>query len=274
MNRREFWTTAGGATALTLAGSSFRTLWAAETNTPTIPFYVKGLAMVSFDDPDHLTIALPEAPHHGATLLATTRTGTTEEHALRGHGRLIGSAGSNTKPDVRIPSLVDVQELYPGARPKLESSPTIIRIPWTSVGAVSQGDLSEDRWTFVTRDTGEEVITFRPRKVAESLRFDLVSSGVLRMNDGEFSVSLGEVQEVSTEFVPTSHDTGDFTDHFAFYMPYVEVGPNAPEIKPQQVGAPATGSPMPMPTLGHSFAAVGARMWPWSTCFPFRVDPA
>jgi hypothetical protein len=266
--------TAGGATALSLAGASSRTLWAAETTAPTIPFYMKGLAMVSFRDPDHLTIALPEAPHHAGTLNVTARAGTITQHALKGDGRLTGSEGANPKPDLRIPSLVDVQELYPGARPRLENSPTVITIPWSAVAAVSEASLSEDRWTFVTRETEEEVITFRPRKVAESLRFDLVSSGVLRVNDGDVSVDLGEVQEISTEFVPTSHDTGGFTDHFAFYMPYVDVGANAPDIKPQQVGASPMPTPTPMPALGHSFAPAGARMWPYSLCFPFKVDPA
>jgi len=267
MNRREFCMTAGGATALSVLGGSITSLLAREGASGTTPFYMKGLAMVSFGEPEYLTIALPEAPHHTATLQITTAGGATEAHAIRGHGALAGSPAGRPKPEVRIPSLVDVQELYPGARSRLDKSPTIIRIPWPAVAGIAAETFSEDRWTFVIKETGEEIITFRPRKVAESLRIDLVSSGVLEMNDGKIPVDLASVTEVATEFIPTSHDMGGYTDHFALYLPYVEIAEHAPEIEPKQLGVPRTQSPMP--TMGHSFAAT--RMYPWSICYPFRV---
>lgn len=270
MNRRDFWMTAGGATALSVLGGRAASLLAREAVSGTTPFFVRGLAMVDFGSADYLTIALPEAPHHAGTVQFTTSGGTAESHAVKGRGRLLGSAGFNPKPDVRVPPLVNVQELYPGASPKLAKSPTIISIPWSAVTGISAETLSEDRWTFVVKDTGEEVITFRPRQVAESLRFDLVSSGVLEMNDGEVSVDLAEVSDVSTEFVPMSDDMGGYTDHFAFYLPYVEIGPNAPEVQPREVGQ-RRGRSAPIPALANSFAAAGARVWPYSLCFPFRV---
>jgi hypothetical protein len=87
------------------------------------------------------------------------------------------------------------------------------------------------------------------------------------MNDGKISVDLASGQEVATEFIPTSHDMGSYTDHFAFYLPYVEIGQDAPEMQPKQLGVPRPQSPMP--AMGHSFAA--ARVWPYTMCFPFRV---
>lgn len=270
MNRREFWTTAGGATALTVLGGSVTSLFARETTPGTVPFHVKGLAMMDFSHPDHLTIALPEAPHHAGTVQYTPAGGLTEIYPVRGRGILAGSNGHEAKPDVKVPQLVDVQELYPGARPRLEKSPTIISIPWASVRGISAETLSDDRWTFVNTATGEEVITFRPRQVAETIRFDLVSSGTLRVNGGEIAIDLADVRDIATEFVPTSDEMGGYMSHFAYYLPYVEIGKDAPEVEPQPVGLRQT-QPAPMPAMGHSFAAPGMRVWPYTSCFPFRV---
>ena len=63
MNRRDFFTVAGGATALSILGTS-SPLRAGENTTP---FYIRGLAMLSTSDPQYLRVALPKAPHHSAT---------------------------------------------------------------------------------------------------------------------------------------------------------------------------------------------------------------
>jgi hypothetical protein len=271
MNRREFWMTTAGATALSVLGGSVTSLFARAAMHGTVPFHVKGLAMMDFSHPEHLTIALPEAPHHAGTVQYTPVNGATEIFPVKGRGAVAGSNGHGPKPDVRVPQLVDVQELYPGARPRLERSPTLISIPWSSVKGISAETLSEDRWTFVNKATGEEVITFRPRQVAETVRFDLVSSGTLRVNDGELAIDLADVRDVSTEFVPTSDEMGGYMSHFAYYLPYVEIGQDAPELEPQPVGFRPTQPATPMPAMGHSFAAAGLRVWPYTSCFPFRV---
>jgi hypothetical protein len=259
--------TAGGATALSVLGGSISQLMAREATPGTTPFRVKGLAMLSFADPEYLTIALPEAPHHQATLAVTPNGGESISQRLRGHGVLVGATPTiSTKPNLRVPALVDVQELYPGARPKLDKSPTIISIPWSAVAGIAAETLSEDRWTFVVKETGEEVVTFRPRQVAESVRIDLVSSGVLNIDDGRLAVDLTRVSEVATEFVPMEHEMGGFSDHFGLYMPYVERRTGAPEIEPRVVGARSAS--VPTPSFGNSFAP---RLWPYTACYPFRV---
>lgn len=266
MNRREFSVTAAGLTAFSLMSGGFR-LAAARAGERTTPFFVKGLAMVSFGD-TNLQIALPKAPHHAATLgVVPSGGGDAISTPLHGNGRLIASASGGQKPEVRVPSLVDVRELYPHAVARIENSPTIITIPWSRIASVTAETLSEERWTFVEKATGNEVVTFRPRKLAESLRFDLLSAGTFEINDT--TLDLGDVDQISTDFVPTTNDTGGYTDHFHYYMPYLELEAGAPELEPRELTRRARNRPVPS-GVGNAFAA--ARVWPWNVCFPFRVQ--
>lgn len=266
MNRREFWISAGGATAVSLLSRS-TTLFAAEaSDEETTPFLVKGLAMLSLGDPDYLRLALPKAPRHVATFSSLPMHGERTSHDIKGHGQVLGSTRGE-KPNLRLPELIHVQELYRDAVSRIDSSPTIISIPWSAVRSVAAETLTEDRWTFVWKESGEEVNTFRPRRIAETMRIDLVSSGVLEMNDGDLSVDLGQVQEVSTDFVPAHEDMGDFTDHFGYYTPYFQTA-NEAEVAPVKVGRQTQRTVTR--ALGNSFAS--ARMWPFYVCFPFRVD--
>ena len=265
MNRREFSMTVAGLGAFSVLPGSLGRLSAAPGGATT-PFYVRGLAMLSLADPNHLRIALPRAPHHSASLSFVPAGGEPVSTAIHGHGRLIGAAGAGRKPDTRVPALVHMKELYPRASARIEASPTIITIPWPAVAAISADTLSDERWTFVEKATGEEVVTFRPRRLAESVRFDLVSTGILEV--GHTTVDLREVDEVSTDFVPTRHDTGDYTDHFHYYMPYLELEAGAPELEPREV-LRRVRTPTFAPTGGNAFAA--ARLWPYNVCFPFAV---
>jgi hypothetical protein len=88
------------------------------------------------------------------------------------------------------------------------------------------------------------------------------------MDDGSVSVNLGDLEEVWTDFVPTRDDMGDFTDHFAHYMPYVEREVGAPELEPKQLTGIGRRPRAATPALGNSFAP---RLWPYTVCYPFRV---
>ena len=136
----------------------------------------------------------------------------------------------------------------------------MISIPWTAIKSVETHSLSKERWTFVRRETEEEVISFRPRKIADSIKIELLSTGTLTMNDGTISLPLREATEVWTDFVPESDKVGDFTHHFQHYMPYVQTA-SAFEIEPKKVGK-STGQAQ-VPAMGNSLTMV----MPWPVCF-------
>jgi hypothetical protein len=262
MKRREFLSVAGGAVAISMLPSS--SLLAADQTTP---FYVRGLAMLSLSDPQYLRIALPKAPHHAATLVVTPSGGQPTETRIEGNGRVEGIAAGGIKPDIRLPEVVHIRELYREAVSKLDNSPTVISIPWSAVRSMSTNVVSEDRWTFVFKDTGEEVNSFRPRKIAESIKIDLVSNATLTMNGGKFSVPLAGAEQVWTDFTPTHEMAGGFEDHFGYYMPYVNTAAGAREVAPKELGRQARS--VRMPALANSFAA---KMYPFSACFVVQLD--
>ena len=267
MNRRDFLTAAAGTTAVSMFGAS--SLLAIEKTLAlekTTPLYVRGLAMLSFGDPQYLRIALPRAPHHAATLVVTPSDGTRVETPIHGHGHLEGIAPGGQKPEIRLPELIHIRELYRDAVAKLDQSPSIISIPWSAVRSVSTNTVSDDRWTFVFKDSGEDVGSFRPRKIAESLKIDLVSTGTLKLNDGALSVPLEGAEEVRTDFTPTSGDMGGFEEHFSLYMPYVETSANAPTVVPKKLGRQTRRTSIP--ALGNSFA----RVYPFTACFLVEMD--
>ena len=248
MNRRDFMTVFGGVTAVTMLGN--RQLVASEETTP---FYVRGLVMLRFDDPNYLWLAIPEAHGHKATLSIVGNEADRRTLPIKGHGALEGIAPNGQKPDLQLPELLHIREIYRDATPKIDDSPSIISIPWSAIRSVSTNTVSDDRWTFIRTDTGEEVNTVRPRKIAESLKIELVSSGTLKLNNGKASVALSEVQELSTDFIPVRDDIGDFVDHFAHYLPYVETS-EAFHVIPKRLGRPRR-KPTVAP-MGNSYATV------------------
>lgn len=267
MKRRDFLYMAAGAAAISTFGP-VRRLEARIVSGPTTPFFVRGLAMLKFNDPNYLQVALPEAPHHAATLITRTPTGGELARKLEGDMVVVGDGAAGTPLDVQLPELIQMRELYKGAVGRFEGSPTRISIPWSAVGGVSTHEVSEDRWTFVWADSGAEVESFRPRKVAESVRIDLVSSSVLSVNDGEFTVPMADLAEAWTDFTPTREGMGDFSDHFAFYMPYVRTAEEIAEVVPKKVGRQARRSGNP--SFGNGFAA--SRIYPFAACFLVEVD--
>ncbi len=261
MKRREFFSVAGGAVAISMLPTS--SLLGADQTTP---FYIRGLAMMSFSDPEYLRIALPKAPHHAATLVVTPTDGPPTQTRIEGNGAVEGIAPGGARPDFRMPELIHIRELYRDAVARLDQSPSIISIPWSGVRSMSTNVVSEDRWTFVFKDTGEEVNSFRPRKIAESIKIDLVSNATLTMNNGKDSIPLAGTEEVWTDFTPSHDEAGGFEDHFGHYMPYVGTDEVA-EVIPKKLGR-ATQSAR-ISGFGNAFAA---RMWPFPVCFLVQMD--
>jgi hypothetical protein len=265
MNRRNFLTVSSTGLIAMRA-----TLAAAKTQTTTTPLFVRGLAMVKFNDPEYLRIALPEAPHHSATWAYSPAEGDLVDdmvtHPLKGNVTVSGVAPRGGNPGIRLPEVIQVRELYPNSVGNFENSPTVISIPWTAVRGVSADVLSEDRWTFVWKETQEEVVSFRPRRVAESIRIDIVSEATLAV-EGSKAIPLGSVSQVRTEFVPAHEDMGDFTEHFAHYMPYIETAASANPVQPRKVGG-SSSRPVNVPGASAAFA----RLWPFYACFVIEVD--
>jgi hypothetical protein len=271
MNRRDFvYLSATG-----LLVSRYAVAAGAQTR-PTTPLYVRGLAMVKFNDADYLQVALPSAPHHAATISTyplgrgpegeDPLAGEPTTRRLEGHVSVRGIAPGGANPGIRLPEVIQIRELYPGSVGNFEDSPTVISIPWTAVRAISADILSEDRWTFVWADSGDDVLTFRPRKVAESIRIDVLSEAVLHIGERN-EIPLGDVSAARTDFVPEHADMGDFTDHFSYYMPYIETPGATRPVEPQKVGAGQELARIP----AHGNAAFG-RMWPIFACFVIEVD--
>src|SRR2546430_6455263 len=86
MNRREFISVLGGASALTLAIPAFASTTADKIATDITSLYVKGLVMVDLGNPDLIRLGFPKAPGHKATLSVVPQTGAKQILAIKGNG--------------------------------------------------------------------------------------------------------------------------------------------------------------------------------------------
>ena len=88
MNRREFLSVLGGASALSMINvhPSFATT--ADAKTATTSLYVKGLVMVDLGNPDFVRLGFPKAPGHKQPCRSFRRAEASERCPLRATGRL------------------------------------------------------------------------------------------------------------------------------------------------------------------------------------------
>ena len=262
MNRRHFLTTVGGATAAAVSLSHITTAFAAETTTS---FYVKGLILVSFEDPNVLRLGLPKAPGHKATLSLVPQSGSRHSLALKGHYSVETAAKAISKPEYKIPELIRMQELYGNnIHSRVDECPTVMSIPYAAIKSIAAADLSQDRYTFVRSDNGQEIATFRPRKVADTLRIELSSDAVMKMEGGKPVAAMNTLKEVHTEYAPdapaTQAEIDAFSAHFSHYYAYLDrpTGANFQAL-PKKLG----GSSSPTPHVGNHFAMY----YPYFACY-------
>ena len=266
MNRRHFLTAVGGATAAAASLIHVNRAFAAETTTS---FYVKGLILVSFEDSKVLRLGLPKAPGHKGTLALVPQSGSQRSLTLKGNYSVETAAKSAGKPEYKIPELIRMQELYGNnIHSRVNECPTVISIPYAAIKSIAAADLSPDRYTFVRSDNGEEIASFRPRKVADTLRIELSSDAVMKMEDGKSVVAMNTMKEVHTEYSPdapaTQAEIDAFTAHFSHYYDYLDrpAGANFQAVPKNLSGqSPAT------PKTGHHFA----RFWPYFECYVIAV---
>src|SRR5262245_29367769 len=226
MNRRHFLTVMGGTTA----ASIIHTEAARAESTTTL--YVKGLVMMSVEDSELLRLGFPKAPGHKATLAVLPREGNLRVMNIRGKSSLQTSALQSSPSKILIPELVSMKEFYGDqVRSRITECPTVISIPYAAIRSVTADELSPSRYTFIRTDNGEEVHTFRPRQIAESIKIDLSSTGTLKLDGGKVSIPLAGTRELHADYSPeanAANNTGDvFADHFHHYLMYVDRPPSA-----------------------------------------------
>lgn len=239
MNRRDFMTAMGGATA---AAASLSHLQAAHAAGPTTAFFAKGLILVSFEDPRALRLGFPKAHAHKASLALVPQNGSQRTLNLKGAYAVESAAAGTGKPNYKIPELIRMQELYgDGIRSRVNECPVVISIPYAAIQSIAAVETSPTRYTFVRADTGAEIPTFRPRKIAETLRIDLSSNGVLKLDGGKNSIALNTMKEVHAEYTPEDASVvaglDAFTAHFPHYNAYLDRPSNANfDVLPRNLG--------------------------------------
>jgi len=226
---------------------------------------VKGLAMLQLEDPEALRIALPDAPGHKATITLVMHDGATRVLPFKGRGAIDVVEPGRTAPEVRVPELVRVKELYgEGARPFLNRAKNVISIPWSAIRKVSTNEVSASRYTFIRTDSGEELYTFRPRQVAESVRIDLTSNGTLNFNRSNTTFD-SSVRVIRVEHAPENvNSRSPILEHFHHYTHYFDRPAGKMfDVEPKKLSG-GTGR---TPRVGNSFW-VDQYIW----CWLFGID--
>ena len=267
MNRRDFVTIMGGATAAISALNIKNTLAA---STATTPFFAKGLVMVSFEDPKFLRLGFPNAPGHRGTLAVLPKSGNKRSLNLKGNTTVEGSVVASPEGSrFVIPEIVRMKEFYGDSiRSRIAECPTVIRIPYSTIQSISAVDLSPAKYTFLRRDTGQEVTTFRARKIAETIKIDLSSDSVIHMDNGKTSLELNKFRELRAEFAPENPpanlNVDAFAVHFGHYFNYLDRPASANfDVVPQRLGETKAATRK----VGNSFAAY----FPYYECFLVEI---
>jgi len=252
MNRREFLSVLGGASALSMINvhPSFATTADAKLNTTSL--YVKGLVMVDFGNPDFVRLGFPKAPGHKATLSVVPQTGTQRTLSIKGNGTVEPSGIASNDPHIFVPEIVRMKEFYgPAVKSHVDQCPSVITIPTDAIASMTTSEVSPMRYTFLRSATGAEIETFRPRQIAETLKIDLLSAGTLKLDDGKINIPLQTARELRMQYAPDRADGIDpFAQHFNHYFDYVE-RPAALDFL--AVPKKLSGGDSKMPKVGNQF---------------------
>lgn len=230
---------------------------------PTV--FVRGLLMLQLEQQDGLHIVLPDAPGHKATITFVMKDGERRVLPFKGHST-IKVSNSESSPVVKVPELVRMKELYgDGITPLVDRAPNNISIPWSSIRAVSTDQVSPSRYTFVRKDNGEEIASFRPRNIAQTIRIELTSLGTLDFFPVKADIELRKAKEIWIEQVPKSVDSADiYREHFHYYLHYIDrPADHSFDVEPRRL----SGAVSYTPRVGQSFW-IGAEI----LCDPVAID--
>jgi len=226
MNRREFLNVLGGASAASMIGvSAFASSSADKGPADVTSLYVKGLVMVDLGSPDLIRIGFPKAPGHKATLSILSQNGVRRIIAIKGNGSVEALPIASAAPQIFIPEIVRFKEFYGDAvKSHVDKCPSVLSIPRSAIHSIRTSEVSPARYTFVRADNGEEVNSFRPRQLAETIKIDLSSAGTLKLDGGKVNIPLDTARELRVEYAPERVDPGfdAYTDHFGHYFSYVD----------------------------------------------------
>ncbi len=248
MNRRDFMTVLGGASALSLIN-----VHPAFSAGGTTSLYVKGLVMLDFENPELLRLGCPKAPGHKATLAVVPQTGPRMTMTIKGNGKVDGGGlVASANPRIAVPELVRMKEFYgTSLKSHVDQCPSVISIPSAAIQSVTTTEVSPVRYTFVRADNGQEVTSFRPRQIAETIKIDLSSAGTLKLDSGKVSIPLETARELRLEYAPERVDDLDpYAAHFNHYFDYIE-RPAALDynVVPRKV----SGATAPTPKIANQF---------------------
>lgn len=263
MNRREFLSVLGGASAISAVSMiNVHPAFAEDTTS----LYVKGLVMLDFQDTDVLRLGFPKAPGHKATLAIVPQSGTQRILTIKGRGTVDATNIAAVDPKIFVPELVRMREFYgSGVKSHVDQCPSVIAIPSAAIRSVTTSELSKAKYTFARVDNGDEVTTFRPRHVAETIKIDLSSAGTLKLDGGKVNIPLQTARELHVQYAPENPAGMDaYADHFHHYFDYVERPAAADfDVVPKRL----TGSSLPAPKVGNRFMMMD--MFPF--CFPLAT---
>lgn len=256
MNRREFVNALGVSAAVSTFG-----IRGMASPASTIPLFVRGLILISIEDSQYLRLAFPKAAGHKGSVTWQSAQGQKQSATIKGAG-VVQTSATSGRPEIKAPELVRVSELYgDGVQSRFDGCPAVISIPYAAIASFSTHEVTGGRYTFIRTDNEQEVPTFRPRKIAESIRLDLRSDSVLKVNDGKLSVNAGGQKEIWVEFGPTAETGGTFADHFVHYLAHlVRTKEQDYDVMPKKLSG--SGS---TPAVGNQF------VWPFYWCDPLLV---
>jgi hypothetical protein len=251
INRREFLSVLGGAAAMSLTLPALATTSLDGTASVT-SFYVKGLVMVDLGDPSVVRLGFPKAPGHKATLAVVPQNGAKQLLPIKGRGVVEAKPISSADAKLAVPELIRMKEFYgENVKSRVDQCPGVITIPRNTIRSVQATELTKSRYTFVRTDTGDEVSSFRPRQVADAIKFELSSAGALKLDGGKV-IPLDNTRELRVEYTAERTTADPFADHFHHYFPYIE-RPAALDfdVVPRKTGA--ASSPTPKLRGAHHF---------------------
>jgi len=255
--------------AISVFAVCFTTLsLAAQPEVSTSPaVFVRGLMILEFAHKDALRIVLPDAPGHKATVTFVMNDGKRIVIPFKGHSTIKAvSDPEGSTPVVKAPELVRMKELYgDGFTPLIDRVADRIEIPWSGIRSVKTDKVTNSRYTFVRKDNGEEITSFRPRNIAESLRIALGSFESLNVDGLKREMDAAQVKEIWIEQVPKDMSAADvYPDHFHHYFHYIARAANQNfDVEPRKLSGAISRSPR----IGRSFWIDALVL-----CGPIRID--
>jgi hypothetical protein len=255
INRREFMSVLGGATAISMAIPAIAATTADNLTPNVTALFVKGLVMVDVGDTSVIRLGFPKAPGHKATLSVVPQNGAKRTLSIKGHGVVDAKPIAAADAKILVPELIRMKEFYgDDVKSHIDQCPGVISIPRTAIRSIAATELTPSRYTFVRADNGQEVTSFRPRQVADAIKIELSSAGKLTLDDGKVTIPLDTARELRVEYTADNVTSSDpFADHFHHYFPYIE-RPAALDfdVVPRKVGAASSATPHE----GHHFMRI------------------